>query len=263
MKDSPAVSIKTIGHGTPFFLTAITLVATIGGFLFGFDTAVVNGAEKSLVDFYITKALDPSNYSYAVTLISQYRILVAMVFSLVFVIIAGLIIRLAEIKKGLFINFFLLIGLIFFLVNYLSHPVPPQGASADIQNIADSVKGFVVSSALVGCIIGGALSGFIAKSLGRKSRIDNFCHTLSISAFGAWQPEFFNIFGTLPDIFVHYLQDNWRDRNRSGLYPFTYVYRRDISCGHPGKACIVEPVCNCIRHGDNILCQLPDRQKRQ
>ena len=114
MNNSPEVSIKASGNGAPFFLTAITLVATIGGFLFGFDTAVVNGAEKSLVDFYITKALDPENYSYAVTLISQYRIIVAIVFSLVFIIIAGLIIRLAKYKKGGIIMLFFLLALFTF-----------------------------------------------------------------------------------------------------------------------------------------------------
>ena len=198
MKNSPEVSKKVPGSGASFYLTAITLVATIGGFLFGFDTAVVNGAEKSLVDYYISKALDPENYSYAVTLISQYRMVVAIVFLLVFIIIAGLIIRLVEIRKGALINIILLFGLIFFLINYLVQPVPLRGASADIQKIADSVKGFVVSSALTGCIIGGALAGFIAKSLGRRAGLIISAATLSLSAFGSWQPELFNVFGTLP-----------------------------------------------------------------
>jgi SP family xylose:H+ symportor-like MFS transporter len=185
-------------NGTSFYLTAITLVATIGGFLFGFDTAVVNGAEKALVDFYITKALDQANYSYAVSLISQYRIIVAMVFTLVFIIIAGLIIRLTGLKKGSVVNAVLLIGLVIFIIEYLGQTVPSQGALADIQEIADSVKGFVVSSALTGCIIGGALAGFIAKSLGRRVGLIISAATLSVSAFGAWQPEMFNVFGTLP-----------------------------------------------------------------
>ncbi|MBK8884342.1 MAG: sugar porter family MFS transporter [Bacteroidales bacterium] len=198
MKTTSEVSVNASDKGTPFFLTAITLVATIGGFLFGFDTAVVNGAEKSLVDFYITKALDASNYQYAVELITQYRVLVAMVFTLVFIIIAGLIIRLAEIKKGVIINGVILIGLLFFLIKYLGQSLPSQGASADIQKIADSVKGFVVSSALTGCIIGGALAGFIAKALGRRAGLIISAATLTVSAFGAWQPELFNVFGTLP-----------------------------------------------------------------
>jgi MFS transporter, SP family, xylose:H+ symportor len=198
LKNIPQVSVKVPHKGTSFYLTAITLVATIGGFLFGFDTAVVNGAEKALVDFYITKTLDPTNYSYAVSLISQYRMLVAMVFFLVFIIIAGLIIRLIKFKNGIIVNSVLLIGLVIFLVNYLHQSVPDQGALADIQKIADSVKGFVVSSALTGCIIGGALAGFIAKSIGRRAGLIISALTLSVSAFGAWQPEALNVFGTLP-----------------------------------------------------------------
>ena len=124
VKTEPKVSMNVHNNGTSFYLTAITLVATIGGFLFGFDTAVVNGAEKALVDFYIAKALDQANYSYAVTIISQYRILVAMVFTLVFIIIAGLIIRLAGLKKGSVVNAVLLIGLVIFLIEYLRPGCP-------------------------------------------------------------------------------------------------------------------------------------------
>ena len=179
------------------YLTAITLVATLGGFLFGFDTAVVNGAEKSLVDFYIIKVLDPSNYTYAISLISQYRLLVATVFMLVFLIISGLIVRLAGFRKGVVIAAALLVCLIIFLARYSNQAVPSPGALDDIQKIADSVKGFVVSSALVGCIIGGALAGFVAKSFGRKKGLIISAATLTISAFGAWQPEALNFFGTL------------------------------------------------------------------
>jgi MFS transporter, SP family, xylose:H+ symportor len=185
-------------NSNSFFLVAITLVATIGGFLFGFDTAVVNGAEKSLVDLYIAKATDPANYTYAVQLITQYRLLVALVFGLVFLVIAGLIFRLVLLKRGSIINAILLAGLVIFLAGYVGQAVPSAGDTAAIQKIADSIKGLVISSAIIGCIIGGALAGFIAKSVGRRSGLIVSASLMIISSFGAWQPELLNFFGTLP-----------------------------------------------------------------
>ena len=77
------------------YILALTLVATMGGLLFGYDTAVISGTVESLRVFFI----DPQN-------------------------------------------------------------LPAAQANA--------LEGFVVSSALIGCIIGACLAGWLSQKLGRK-----------------------------------------------------------------------------------------------
>jgi SP family xylose:H+ symportor-like MFS transporter len=95
------------------YLISITLVATLGGLLFGYDTAVISGAEKS-------------------------------------------------------IN------------NYL---VQGQGLNAWIH-------GVTVSSALIGCVIGGLISGWIANRIGRKKALILAAILFVITALGSGYPEF-------------------------------------------------------------------------
>lgn len=95
------------------YIFFITLIATLGGLLFGYDTAVISGAEKSLQEYLIK----------------------------------------------------------------------PLGLSA-------FVHGATVSSALIGCIIGGALSGIISSRLGRKKSLFVAAVLFFISALGSGFPEF-------------------------------------------------------------------------
>jgi SP family xylose:H+ symportor-like MFS transporter len=94
------------------YIAGITLVATLGGLLFGYDTAVISGAEKSLEAFLIR----------------------------------------------------------------------PLGLSA-------FVHGATVSSALIGCIIGGFLSGLFSSRLGRKKSLLVAAALFFVSALGSGYPE--------------------------------------------------------------------------
>ena len=101
--------------GSPGYLFSIVLVAVIGGLLFGYDTAVISGAEKGLQAFFQSA----SDFTYT-----------------------------------------------------------------------DGWHGFTTSSALIGCIIGAFLSGWMASSLGRKKSL--FCAGIMffLSALGSYYPEF-------------------------------------------------------------------------
>ena len=102
-------------QGSRMYLLSIVMVAVLGGLLFGYDTAVISGAEKGLQAFF----------------------------------------------KG----------------------------AGDFQ-YTDYMHGFTSSSALIGCIIGSALSGVLASNLGRKRSLILAGVLFFISAFGSMEPEF-------------------------------------------------------------------------
>ncbi|TNJ42911.1 D-xylose transporter XylE [Tamlana fucoidanivorans] len=95
------------------FIYVVTLVATLGGLLFGYDTAVISGAEKSIQSFLI-----------------------------------------------------------------------------DSQGLGSFVHGMTVSSALIGCIIGGAISGLVSSRYGRKNALIIAGVLFLLSALGSGNPEF-------------------------------------------------------------------------
>lgn len=95
------------------YISSITLVACIGGLLFGYDTAVISGADKS-IEAYLIKPLG---------------------------------------------------------LGSLAH-------------------GATISSALIGCIIGGLLSGYFASKFGRKNSLITAAALFLLSALGSAFPEF-------------------------------------------------------------------------
>jgi SP family xylose:H+ symportor-like MFS transporter len=105
------------------YVVLLTLIATLGGLLFGYDTAVINGAVGSLKAYFV----DP---------------------------------RFTDLAN------------------------PAQA------NAANSLLGFVVSSALIGCIIGGLIGGWVSTNIGRKRGLVIAAVLFLISALGASAPEF-------------------------------------------------------------------------
>ena len=101
--------------GSKGYLFSIVLVAVIGGLLFGYDTAVISGAEKGLQAFFM-------------------------------------------------------------------------GASD--FNYTDFMHGITSSSALLGCIIGAAISGICASRMGRKKSLIMAGVFFFLSALGSYNPEF-------------------------------------------------------------------------
>lgn len=101
--------------GSKAYLITNVMVAVLGGLLFGYDTAVISGAEKGLQAFF----LNASDFSYT-----------------------------------------------------------------------DAWHGFTCASALVGCIIGSALSGYLASNWGRKKSLIFAGVMFFVSALGSMEPEF-------------------------------------------------------------------------
>ena len=92
-------------HGSPWYLISIVLVAVLGGLLFGYDTAVISGAEKGLQAFFRTA----SDFTYTDGL-HGFTTSSALIGCVIGALLSGLLTSRVGRRKSLFIA-----GVLFFL----------------------------------------------------------------------------------------------------------------------------------------------------
>jgi SP family xylose:H+ symportor-like MFS transporter len=175
------------GSSNSKFVIGLTLVATLGGLLFGYDTAVISGAVGSLQSFFIDSLHESSEKADLV--IWQYRLTVIIVIIIIDLAISAILIKLFRRQKGLVYSIFLFILTALVLFYNFRNP-----AILD-EETANSIKGFTISSALIGCILGGSIGGFVSRKYGRKNGLVLAALLFAISAIGSSIPEKLNIFG--------------------------------------------------------------------
>jgi SP family xylose:H+ symportor-like MFS transporter len=121
--------------------------------------------------------------------------MMVLVLYLVFGIISGQIVKLLGKKKGIIGTAIIMAALSIWAISFLSKAIPTDPIA--LKGSVDTIKGFVIASALIGCVIGGSIAGFVSRALGRKNGLFIAACAFFISAIGAWKPEAFNVFGTL------------------------------------------------------------------
>ena len=179
---------QTQTQGSNSFILTITLVATLGGLLFGYDTAVINGAIEALKIFFVTPL--ESDPVLALQVLGEYKIIISLCFVIVSLLVSSFMFRMYGKKKGMIYS-----GIIVFagiVIWYTQFWVSVNEIS---ENTMNSINGFTISSAIIGCIIGGSIGGYVSHNIGRKRGLVLASVLFIISAIGSSMPEIMNPFG--------------------------------------------------------------------
>ncbi|MCF4101106.1 D-xylose transporter XylE [Gillisia sp. M10.2A] len=165
----------------------ITAVASLGGLLFGYDTAVISGAVGALENHFITALED--NPAEAVASIFQFKIILSICIFAIAILFGSFMLKLFKNRFSYAIVIgFLLLGAGIYYFQFLTLP------GILTENLKNSILGFMVSSALVGCIMGASMGDNIANSIGRRNGLIISAFLFILSACGSAYPEAMNIF---------------------------------------------------------------------
>ncbi len=179
---------QTQTQGSKSFILSITLVATLGGLLFGYDTAVINGAIEALKVFFVTPL--KSDNELALQVLGEYKIIISLCFVVVSLLVSSFMFRMYGKQKGIIYS--ALIILVGAVIWYTQFWVSVNEIS---ENTLNSINGFTISSAIIGCIIGGSIGGYVSQNIGRKRGLVLAAVLFTISAIGSAMPEMMNFFG--------------------------------------------------------------------
>lgn len=165
----------------------ITIVASLGGLLFGYDTAVISGAVGAL-DNYFIKNLE-NDKELAIAAIFQFKVIISLCILALGILFSSFILKFFSKSKASTIIFLIfLIGGAIYYFQFLTLP------GVLTENLKNSILGFMVSSALVGCIIGASLGDNVANSVGRRNGLLIAATLFLLSAVGSSYPDMMNIF---------------------------------------------------------------------
>lgn len=168
------------------YVSLVTAVAALGGLLFGYDTAVISGTTGALKSFFIDPLL--TNSQLALHVMTQYHVIVAVCLLIIGLLFSTFFFKMYSKKVAT------LITVIMFVVGFIVIKVTMFNGPIQIdENSANAIRGFVISSALVGCIVGAAVGGTISNTLGRKNGMILGAILFGISAAGSGWPDVLNI----------------------------------------------------------------------